>query len=83
MTAPGAVLSEKLARDLPRDASAWLEGARAEVASGADDGRLCALISLASRYAPRGPSRWDAGKRSGCSPASSASTEKLVLAVQQ
>ena len=59
MTAPAAVLSEKLARELPREAAAWLDAARAEVASGADDGRLCALISLASRYAPRGPSLWD------------------------
>jgi hypothetical protein len=35
-------------------AATWLARASGEVSTGVDDGRFCALFSMASRYAPRG-----------------------------
>lgn len=49
------ILCDWLARRLSPDGARWFAAARAEVAAGVDSARFCALFSLASRYAPRGP----------------------------
>lgn len=54
MNAVRELLEEMLARVLPGEAASWLAGARAEVARGVEAERFSALVSLASRHAPRG-----------------------------
>jgi hypothetical protein len=44
-----------LERRLPKPAADWLGRASAELEGVVEDSRFCALISQASRYAPRGP----------------------------
>ncbi len=48
-----AWLDAALSSRLAPEATEWLEGARAEIAAGADAARLAALISLASRRIPK------------------------------
>lgn len=48
------LLEEMLARRLPEESAGWLAGARAEVARGVEPERFSAVVSLASRHAPRG-----------------------------
>lgn len=57
-----AQLLEMLARRLPAEGRAWLDGARAEVARGVDEERFCALYSLTSRHTPRGALSPDAAE---------------------
>jgi len=54
VNAPRELLAEMLAGRLSGEAAGWLEGARAEVARGVESERFGALLSLASRHAPRG-----------------------------
>ncbi len=49
------ILCDWLSRRLAPEGARWFAAARAEVSGGVDSARFCALFSLASRYAPRGP----------------------------
>lgn len=49
------ILLDMLARRLAPEGARWLDAAREEIARGVATERFCALFSLASRYAPRGP----------------------------
>src|SRR5262245_19102929 len=48
---------------LPPAGAAWLDGAAAEIARGVADERFGALLSTASRHAPRRPLAPDDGER--------------------
>ena len=56
------LLEEMLARRLPGESASWLAGARAELARGVGPERFSALVSLASRHAPRGALAPDEGE---------------------
>ena len=55
MSGARELLAELLESRLAPDAAGWLGEARAEIGRGVDPDRFCALLSLASRHAPRGP----------------------------
>lgn len=55
-----AYLTDVLERRLDPRASDWLGGRRAEVAAGLEGARFAGVISVASRYLPRGPLHPDA-----------------------
>jgi len=64
------LLEEMLARRLPGEAASWLARARAEIARGVEPERFSALVSLASRHAPRGalaPSEAEIGRAAAAS----------------
>jgi hypothetical protein len=49
------ILCDGLALRLSAEGLRWFSAARAEISAGIDSARFCALFSLASRFAPRGP----------------------------
>jgi hypothetical protein len=58
-----APLARWLAHRLDEPAARWLAAARQEIAAGAEDARFAALLSQASRHAPRGALAPDAEER--------------------
>jgi len=58
-----SVLEDMLRARLNGASAEWYDKTRAELQSGVDLGRFCALFSMASRYAPRKPLEPDAAER--------------------